>query len=93
MEGGRYPIANPIVSAIENPLAPEERNVYSCNTISLKCMCIDCVNQVKKLRGAEQEVLFPRKVGGARCPAYGVSERYSKDIICTIIQAKWYKVR
>ena len=53
-------------------------------------MCIDCVNQVKKLAWSGTEVLSPRKVGGARCPAYGVSERYSKDIICTIIQAKWY---
>ena len=34
--------------------------------------------------------MSPHTVGGARCPAYGVSERYSKDIICTIIQAKWY---
>ena len=30
----------------------------------------------RNLHGAEQEVSFPRKAGGARCPAYGVSERY-----------------
>ncbi len=28
--------------------------------------------------------------GGARCPAYVESKRYNTDIICTVIQEKWY---
>ena len=47
------------------------------NNISLECLCIDCVNQVKKLAWSGQEVLSPRKVSGARCPAYGGNELYS----------------
>ena len=90
-------------------IAPTEicvnMNRIDYNTISLKCLCIDCVNQVKKLawsgtrslvsahsrRGKGISIalvihsLFTRLI-----PVYGVSERYSKDIICTIIQAKWY---
>ena len=70
-------------------------------TISLKCKCIDYVDQVKKLawsgirrlvsaqsrRGKEISIAL---LVQSLDPAYGESERYNSDIICTIIQAEWY---
>ena len=59
-------------------LGEPSKLVFTSDTISLKCLCIDCVNQVKKLAWSGQEVLSPRKVSGARCPAYGETNAIAK---------------
>ena len=78
-------------------------NLPQCinNTISLKCKCIDSVDKVKEFEWSEVRSLVSAQAGGARgslshslsdrlIPAYVEGKRYNTDIICTVIQEKWY---
>ena len=63
----------------------------TANTISLKCLCIDRVNQVKKFAWSGTRSLFSVQSRRGKMPRLRVSGRYIYDIICTVIHEKWYK--